>query len=34
MQIFAPDSCQYSNNMTTLCIWTWERCKQFLWKWL
>jgi len=23
----APDSYQYSNNTTMLCIWAWERCR-------
>jgi len=30
----APDSYQYSNNTTMLCIWAWERCRPSLWKWL
>jgi len=28
----ALDSCQYSNNMTILCIWAWERFRPSVWK--
>jgi len=26
------NSCQYSNNMTILCIWAWERFRPSVWK--
>jgi len=33
-QMSTLDSYQYSNNTTILCIWAWERCMWYLWKWL
>jgi len=32
MQESTPDSYQYSNNTTILCIWAWERCRPSVWK--
>jgi len=34
IQMSTQDPCEYSSNTTILCIWTWERCRPSLWKWL
>jgi len=34
IQISTLDPYEYSSNMTMLCIWTWERFRPSVWKWL